>query len=446
MENRMSRKNQIFWLRSTALVFAISSAWAQQIPLAQRVNPSESTVQATPKTLHSTPFTLKDAFDAAWQRQPEAQSKIARQNAAMAQRQAADSWTPAPPVLEVSAKTDQFNKNQGSREIAAGVSIPIWLYGERAGTAALAEAEMRSSASRVSAAQLRIAGSVREAYWLWHRTRIEHEVAHERMRSAQQLALDVAKRVKAGDLAKADQYQADGAVASAEVGLAEAWGGVLTASQQLRVLVGDAGNSATVPAIETLVNAESVPEFSGNSSSLMDKHPALTELLDRSEAAKRNAELVLSQARANPELSLAMSRDKGQSADPYQQTITVGIRIPFGSVNRNRAKAATAQAESIEARTAASMEKERLIAQLDVARQRLESVQAQVNAANKRAQLAKELRGFIQKSFRLGESDLPTRLRIESEAIDAERQAARVRIDLAAAVSALRQALGLLPT
>ena len=201
-----------------------------------------------------------------------------------------------------------------------------------------------------------------------------------------------------------------------------------------------------MPAIETLVNAESVPEFSGNSSSLMDKHPALTELLDRSEAAKRNAELVLSQARANPELSLAMSRDKGQSADPYQQTITVGIRIPFGSVNRNQAKAATAQAESIEARTAASMEKERLVAQLDAARQRLESVQAQVVAANKRAQLAKELRGFIQKSFRLGESDLPTRLRIESEAIEAERQAARVRVDLAAAVSALRQALGLLPT
>ncbi len=62
------------------------------------------------------------------------------------------------------------------------------------------------------------------------------------------------------------------------------------------------------------------------------------------------------------------------------------------------------------------MEKERLVAQLDAARQRLESVQVQEIAANKRAQLAKELRGFIQKSFRLGESDLPTRQRIESEA------------------------------
>ena len=55
------------------------------------------------------------------------------------------------------------------------------------------------------------------------------------------------------------------------------------------------------------------------------------------------------------------------------------------------------------------------------------------------------MRSFFEKSFRLGESDLPTRLRIELEAVEAERQSTRARIDLAAAISALRQALGLLP-
>ena len=70
---------------------------------------------------------------------------------------------------------------------------------------------------------------------------------------------------------------------------------------------------------------------------------------------------------------------------------------------------------------------------------------ASLAAAEKRAQLARESRGFFDKSFRLGESDLPTRLRIELEAVEAERQNARARIELAAAISALRQALGLLP-
>jgi len=36
-------------------------------------------------------------------------------------------------------------------------------------------------------------------------------------------------------------------------------------------------------------------------------------------------------------------------------------------------------------------------------------------------------------------------LRIEMEASEAEREAARARVELAAAVSAMRQAMGLLP-
>jgi cobalt-zinc-cadmium efflux system outer membrane protein len=59
--------------------------------------------------------------------------------------------------------------------------------------------------------------------------------------------------------------------------------------------------------------------------------------------------------------------------------------------------------------------------------------------------LARDVRGFVEKSFQLGESDLPTRLRVETEAVEAQRQAAVARIAVAGAVSALRQALGLLP-
>ena len=90
-------------------------------------------------------------------------------------------------------------------------------------------------------------------------------------------------------------------------------------------------------------------------------------------------------------------------------------------------------------------ERERLAADLEAARVRVESSRTQLAAAEKRTQLARESRGFFDKSFRLGESDLPTRLRIELEAVEAERQNARTRIELAAAISALRQAMGLLP-
>jgi len=44
----------------------------------------------------SAPLTLKQAFEAAWSRQPEAQSLAERREAAEARRQSADSWTVEP--------------------------------------------------------------------------------------------------------------------------------------------------------------------------------------------------------------------------------------------------------------------------------------------------------------------------------------------------------------
>ncbi len=390
----------------------------------------------------SAPLTLKQAFEAAWSRQPEAQSLAERREAAEARRQSADSWTAEPPSLEVSAKTDQLNKNQGSREYVAGIALPLWLPGERSRTGALADAESRATASRALGAQLRTAATVREAWWAWQRARIEKGLAQERLNGARQLASDVVRRVKAGDLARSDQHQADGAAATAEVALAEANTALVTATQHLRALIGMAPISQGV---EVSAAGEPAPAVPADFAALDTSHPAVIELLNRAEVARRGAELAEVQTRANPELTLATTRDRGMFGDPYQQTITVGIRFPFGSESRNRAKAVLARAEAIEAEGQLRLERERLIADLEAARVRVESAQQQLTAADKRAQLARESRGFFEKSFRLGESDLPTRLRIELEAAEGERQAARARIDLAAAVSLLRQTLGLLP-
>lgn len=390
----------------------------------------------------SAPLTLKQAFEAAWSRQPEAQSLTVRREAADARRESADSWTVEPPALEVYAKTDQINKNQGSREYVAGIALPLWLPGERSRTGALADAESKATASRAMGAQLRTAATVREAWWAWQRARIEQGLAQERLTGARQLASDVARRVKAGDLARADQHQAEGAAATAEVALAEANTALATAAQQLRALIGMAPGTLNADVSAT---GEPAPAVPADFAALDAAHPAVVELLDRAEVAKRGAELAAVQTRANPELTLATTRDRSLFGDPYQQTVTVGIRFPFGSDSRNRAKAGLARAEAIEAEGQWRLERERLIADLEAARVRVESARQQLTAADKRAQLARESRGFFEKSFRLGESDLPTRLRIELEAAEGERQAARARIDLAAAVSLLRQALGLLP-
>ena len=97
--------------------------------------------------------TLADWVSAAWRRQPEAASTALRQQALHAQTQAAQSWTPEPPALQLSTQTDRWNRNTGSREHEVGLAVPLWLPGERARTADLARAETTALDARLQAAQ-----------------------------------------------------------------------------------------------------------------------------------------------------------------------------------------------------------------------------------------------------------------------------------------------------
>lgn len=395
--------------------------------------------QVSPTSGVSAPLTLKQAFESAWSRQPEANSLDERRDAALSRRQMAESWTAEPPTLELLGKTDRILSNDGSREYAAGIALPLWLPGERSRFGALAEAEWRSITSRATAAQLRIAAAVREAWWVWQRARVEQSLAHQRLFNARRLADDVARRVRVGELARADLHQAEGASATAEVGIAEADSAVASATQQLRALTGIRLGEVPTHAMEAL------PSVPTDFTALDMSHPAVAELLDRAEVARRAADLAGVRTRNNTELVLATTRERNAFGDSYQQTVTLGVRIPFGSDSRSRARVGLARAEAIESEGQLRLARERLAADLEASRIRVESGRTKLAASEKRARLAKESLGFFDKSFRFGETDLPTRLRIELEAVEAERQAARALIDLAAAVSALRQSMGLLP-
>ena len=211
-------------------LFAVVAVGAgAQSPAAAPMGKTEATPVAAAVTL-----TLKSAFDAAWARQPAAQSLAARHEATAARRDAAGSWIAEPATMEISAKTDQLNRNQGGRETMLGVAIPLWLPGEQPRAQALTDAQSRGTATRADAARLRTAAMVREAYWAWARARVELALAHDRMNSAQALAADVARRVKAGVLARADQHQVDGNVAAAEGALAESRSALTAAAQIFR--------------------------------------------------------------------------------------------------------------------------------------------------------------------------------------------------------------------
>ena len=382
--------------------------------------------------------TLPQAFEAAWARQPAAAALQARREAAHAQQQATRAWTPEPAALELAARRDSPGRNgAGTREYEAGVAVPLWLPGERARSRALADAEGQAVESGHAAAQLRLAASVREAWWAWLRARSEAQTAAGQLDNAHRIAADVARRLKAGDVARADQHQADGALAAAESTVAQADAMVVAAQRQLSALTGWPAAAA-----EPAAGAEPEPTVGAVDAEV---HGEIRALSDRAAVAERAAALAAAQSRANPELLLATTRERSAFGEAYNQTVTVGVRIPFGGGPRHEARQATARADALELQSQLALERARVAGGQEAARASTEAARTQLAAALRRQQLARESRGFFDKSFQLGQTDLPTRLRIEAEAVEAERQAAHAHIELAAAISAWRQALGLLP-
>ena len=375
---------------------------------------------------------LARVFAEAWQRQSAAAALDERERAVAAQRAAAGAWTAAPPSLEIGTRSDRFNRRNGARENEIGLVLPLWLPGERSGSQALADAEAESVAGRSEALRLRLAQLLRETWWSWQSARNEVALAGERVAAATRLRDDVARRFAAGDLSRADLNQAAGALAQGLSLQAEAQSAELGLRHRLESLSGR-------PVADVEVEAEPEPGAAPTG------HPALRQLAAQGEVARRQVDLARAQGRANPELMLSTRTDRAAYGEPNEQTWALALRIPFAAGPRQDARVATANAEAIEAGVELERERERLSREAAAGRLQVAAARQQLAAAEQRATLARENRGFYDKSFRLGESDLPTRLRVDSEAFEAERALGRARIALALGISQLRQSLGLLP-
>lgn len=381
--------------------------------------------------------TLSQAYALAWMRQPVMQAAAERENALRSRRSAANALTPEPPSIEMAARTDRWNKQRGASEQEIGLVLPLWLPGERSSSQSLADAEINAFDGRLAALRLQLAGELREAWWGWHLARNEQELAAQRVAAAGRLRDDVVRRVNAGDLSRADRHQAEGAMATAQAQQAEAESANVAARSRLHGVLGQLPTELGVIA-EPMVNLPSASQGA-------EDHPSLRVLQARGDVSRHSLELARARSRNNPEIAVGTRRERAVSGEEMSQTWGLALRIPFSSGARHDARLAEANADLIENTVQYERERHHLSHQRATAEAQVLSARNLLVAAELRARLAIENRGFFEKSFRLGETDLPTRLRIENEAFEAERQARRAQINLAQSISAYRQALGLLP-
>lgn len=415
------------WLSACAIAGSLAGGpvWAQPAaspPAHQAAAPSAGSV------------TLRAALDAAWQRAVTARESDGQRRRAAADRAAAGSFWAAPPSLELSHRDDRLQSNAGRRETEIGVAVPLWLPGQRAARSGTADAAAAQALAAEQVARLRLAGELREAAWQLAALQAEAAQADTQARSLGQLGNDVERRVRAGDLARADALAAQAEQLAASALQSDVRQRLQAARARWTLLTGltAAPELTAAPVIDGALAAAA-------------PHPELQLASQSTELARKRVELMRHSRRDAPELTVGLRQDVPGRAEASQGSLVVGLRLPFGTDDRNRPLEAAALAELDVAETHEQRLRERLDSDIAAARDAHRSAEAQLEAESARARLLRERATLIDKSFRAGETPLPDLLRALAAATQADSAVARQTAALGLTRARLQQTLGLLP-
>ena len=370
--------------------------------------------------------TMAMAVEAAWQRSVQSRTAIGQLDVARANRSAASSIWAAPPSLDASHRTDHGNDSVGLRESEIGISWPLLLPGQHSARGAAAQSELEVAENAQLLAKLRIAGEVREAAWELIARLSEQKVSDAQEENLQVLAADVDRRVKSGDVARADALAARAELLAASAGATDARQRLQQALSQWRLLTG----------IEPLVKAnESAPETAPA------PHPELVLAMAAAEGARNRLNLFRSSRMDPPELSVRFRQETPATGLPAQNSVAFGIRIPLGTSDRNLPREALARSELEVARSAEERLRERLDAEVKVAGAAAIAAEEQLRAEETRAALLRERAQLFDKSFRAGESALPDLLRALIAASQADAGLARQQAAVGLARARFQQSI-----
>lgn len=377
--------------------------------------------------------TLKQALEAAWTRSVEAAASNGQHQIARADYVVSQSWLSGAPALAVSQREGRGAAASGSRETEIGVSLPLWRQGQRQQSGATAEVRGDWAQANEQAAKLRLAGQLRETLAKLWMTRAELRQAHSQSQLLQELAADVDRRVKAGDLAPTDAM-----AARAEL-----------LAQQAQVANLRQAEQAQMTMWRVITGLPAAPEPEQPST---DAVP--TTLAQHPEWREANMAVQLAQARVAqseyqrgtaPELGIGARQDRSGGGQAAQNSVAISLRIPFGTTTYSQPQVAAALAEHAVALSEQQRKHLLLEADLQLAQAAVQRQQGLMDAEVERATLLRERASLLRTSFQAGETALAELLRAVSAAAHAESSVSRQQATLYQAHARLQQALGQLP-
>lgn len=378
-------------------------------------------------------LSLSDVLSKTYERNPQQHILSAMAGIAQAREIQAKGFLPAAPAMLFRHQNDTVGSNRGERETEVEMEMPVWLPGQRAARQALAKDMQSGLGASRKGLMLRLAGVLRDAVWDIRMNQENEALYESRLKTAQGLEQDVARRFRAGELAKTDLMLAQNETLQAEAAFVRAQAEVKHAKHRYIVLTG----LNEMP--------ENLDEVLSELNTLDDRHPLLEEANSKIEVAKDERQVVSVERRDTPQFVLSARSQRGPSDNFYNDGIGFKVRIPFASDTRNAPLLANAESNVANALS----ERERLRLSMETslheAEHNLLVTRRELELVTRQNQITQENVRLARKAFKLGETDLVNLLRIESQAFESERARSSKKIQLQWDIARYNQAVGVLP-
>ena len=379
---------------------------------------------------------LRQAFDAAWLHNPS-RAFDSHHIELQARQRAAARWFYGEPLATVAHRTDRFSQNEGFRDVDAELELPLWNPGVRAATQNDISAQQQLLDDQFALARLKLAGELRTLVANAAAAQVDIGLSQRKLAEAQALAQDLGRRVKAGESARVDVLQVQTLVHQVQAALAQANSQLTRLQHQWQSITG-------LPTIAPL--QEALTHFYGDAAvAVPSDHPAQRHVQSQVRSAQAKLALADTDQRDPMAVAVGVALERPRAMAASDLKLRIALRVPLGGDNRNGAKQAAARTELNVAQAQADAVMRTLKADLAIAAADLQAAQLAQEVARERLRLSTEVQMLMAKSWRLGESDLPTRLRADNEQFEAQVLLARATLDIQRAISNLNQAYGQLP-
>ena len=379
-------------------------------------------------------LSLGQAVEATFQNYPQGSMIFALKDESQALSQRTESIIAGYPMIYLQYIDDRYFSNRGIMQIQTGYQVPIWMWGQRSASRAVAEEAEKSANLYAIALKHEIAGMVREALWNLKLMENRRGLAQQVYDVSDQLFVTVKRRVELGDLARSNELMAESDLLDKKTQLILAEAEVMHARK----------------AYMNLTRLDKAPqqfeEKRSGTAEIQEQHPAIAAANALVERAQAEVEFTrLSKQGNQPTILVGTQNETFTRGGAFNNEVNLVLQIPIGGEAWNAPYVALANValnHKIADRATLMRKLERA---LHEAEHNLEVDRATLDIANQRKEIAETHLRMSLLAFESGEIQLIDYLKIQANAQAAIRDAMERAILVQRDTAFYNQVVGVVP-